>query len=275
VSVETVPLQRAANAIAGGSVVAFTGAGISAESGIPTFRDPGGLWDRFDPAEFGTWDGLMELAMRKPDALAEFLVEFRRVLGTARPGPAHRALARLEDAGFLDSVITQNVDGLHQDAGSRRVVELHGSFRGQVCLVCGHRETLTREEVLDGLDRAIAGLRAAFVASLASLLPRCSRCHGPARSDFVAFGEAVRDFPEAERMAKECRTMLVVGSSGEVFPAADLPVQASAAGALVVEVAGGPSEIRSDIRLPGKAGDILPRLIDLAAAKRGGEPRLE
>jgi NAD-dependent deacetylase len=261
VSVEAASLQRAADAIAGGGVVAFTGAGISAESGIPTFRDPGGLWDRFDPAEFGTWQGLTELSMTKPDALAEFLIEFRRVLGTARPGPAHRALARLEEAALLHSVITQNVDGLHQDAGSRRVLELHGSFRGQVCLVCGHRETLTREEVLDGLDRAITGLQTTFVASLASLLPRCSRCGGPARSDFVAFGEAVRDFPEAERMARGCRAMLVVGTSGEVFPAADLPVQASAAGGVVVEVAGGPSEIRSDIRLSGRAGEVLPALV--------------
>jgi NAD-dependent deacetylase len=262
VSVETASLQRAADAIAGGGIVAFTGAGISAESGIPTFRDPGGLWDRFDPAEFGTWHGLMELAMTKPDSLAEFLVEFRRVLATARPGSAHLALTRLEEAGLLDAIITQNVDGLHQDAGARSVVELHGSFREQVCLTCGRRETVTREEVLDGLDRAITGLRGAFVSSLASLLPRCSRCHGPARSDFVAFGEAVRDFPEAERMARGCRTMLVVGTSGEVFPAADLPVLASAAGALVVEVAAGPSEIRSDIRLSGRAGEVLPALAD-------------
>jgi NAD-dependent deacetylase len=262
VSAETALVQRAVDAIAGGGVVAFTGAGISAESGIPTFRDPGGLWDRFDPSEFGTWQGLMELAMTKPDALAAFLVEFRRVLASARPGPAHLGLARLEEAGLLQSVITQNVDGLHQDAGSRRVVELHGSFREQVCLVCGHREALTKEEVLRGLDRAITGLRTAFVASLASLLPRCRRCHGPARSDFVAFGEAVRNFPEAERMAKGCRTMLVVGTSGEVFPAADLPVQASAAGAVVVEVAGGPSEVRSDIRLSGRAGEVLPALVN-------------
>jgi NAD-dependent deacetylase len=259
---------RAADAISRGGVVAFTGAGISAESGIPTFRGPGGLWDRFEPIEFGTWEGLMELAMRKPGLLAEFLAEFRRVLGTARPGPAHRSLARLEDAGLVDAVITQNVDGLHQDAGSRRVIELHGSFRQQVCLACGHRESVSRQDVLDGLDRAIAGLRAAFVASLASLLPRCSRCDGPARSDFVAFGETVRDFPGAERMVRGCRTLLVVGTSGEVFPAADLPVQASTAGAVVVEVAGGPSEVRSDVRLSGRAGDVLPALVDRVLADR-------
>jgi NAD-dependent deacetylase len=259
-------LDEAARALARGGVVAFTGAGISAESGIPTFRDPGGLWDRFDPAEFGTWEGLMDLATRRPDALADFLSEFRRVFAAARPGPAHRALAALEDSGLLDAVITQNVDGLHQDAGTRRIVELHGSFRRQVCLACGHRETVTRDEVLEGLSRAVGGLRSAFVTSLADLLPRCSACRGPARLDFVAFGEAVQDFPEAERLARRSRTMLVVGTSGEVFPAADLPLRAAEAGALVVEVAGGPSQVRSDIRLSGRAGDILPRLVDRALA---------
>jgi NAD-dependent deacetylase len=264
VSVETPVLDRAAAEIARGGVVAFTGAGISAESGIPTFRDSGGLWSRYDPREFGSWQGVMDLAMTKPEALAEFLGELRRAFGSARPAPGHAALATLEENGLLAAVITQNVDGLHQDAGSRRVVELHGSFRQQVCLVCGHRERVTRQEFLDGLDRAIIGLRSAFVASLASLLPRCSRCVGPARSDFVTFGEEVRDFPEAESLAKGCRAMLVVGTSGEVFPAADLPVVASTGGALVVEVVGGPSEVRSDIRLPGRAGEVLPALVDRA-----------
>jgi NAD-dependent deacetylase len=255
-------LDRAARALAAGGAVAFTGAGISAESGIPTFRDPGGLWDRFDPGEFGTWEGLMDLATRKPDRLAAFLSEFRRVFAAARPGPAHHALARLEESGLLDAVITQNVDGLHQEAGTRRVIELHGSFRRQVCLACRHGETVTRDEVLEGLNRAINGLRSAFVTSPASLLPRCTRCHGPARLDFVAFGEAVRDFPEAETLAREARTMLVVGTSGEVFPAAELPVRAADGGAWVVEVAGGPSQVRSDIRLSGRAGEILPQLVE-------------
>ena len=257
-------LDRAARALSGGGVVAFTGAGISAESGIPTFRDPGGLWGRFDPGEFGTWEGLMDLATRKPDALADFLSEFRRVFAAARPGPAHRALATLEGSGLLDAVITQNVDGLHHDAGMRRIIELHGSFRRQVCLACGHRETVTREEVLEGLARAIHGLRSTFVTSPASLLPRCTRCDGPARLDFVAFGEDVHDFPEAQRVARGSRTMLVVGTSGEVFPTADLPVRAAEAGALVIEVAGGPSHVRSDIHLAGLAGEILPRLVDRA-----------
>jgi NAD-dependent deacetylase len=257
------PLEQAASVLAPGSVVAFTGAGISAESGIPTFRDPGGIWDRFDPSEFGTWDGLGHLAMSRPDALAEFLRELRKVFALARPRPAHRALARLEEAGVLEGVITQNVDGLHQEAGSRTVVEVHGSFQRTVCLAYGHRDRISRERFLEDLDRSVTGLRTAFVPSLAALLPRCPVCGAPARPDFVAFGEAVQDFPRAEQMAAACRVLLVVGTSGEVFPAAALPEVARNHGAQIVEVAGGPSDIRADLRLEGRAGDVVP---DLARA---------
>ncbi len=244
--------------------MAFTGAGISAESGIPTFRDPGGAWDRFDPQEFGTWEGLAGVAVTRPDALASFLSELRRALALARPGPAHRALVRLEEAGLLEAMVTQNVDGLHQDAGSRRVVELHGSFRRRVCLVCHRSEHVGREAFLDDLDRAVSGLRSAFVASLASLLPRCPACDGPARPDFVAFGDAVQGFEEAERLVRVCRTLLVIGTSGEVFPAARLPEEGHAAGATVVEVSPGPTFIEADLRVDGVAGTTLPSLVELA-----------
>jgi NAD-dependent protein deacetylase/lipoamidase len=253
-------IEEAARALAGGGVVAFTGAGISAESGIPTFRDPGGVWDRFDPGEFGTWEGLMRLAVSRPDDLGNFLSELRRAIGDARPGPAHEALAALERAGLVEAVITQNVDGLHQDAGSVRVVEVHGSFRRVVCLSCGHREAVGREQFLADVDRAILALRTAFVPSLAALLPRCSRCGGPSRPDFVAFGQALQHFDEADTLARGCRVMLVVGTSGEVFPAATLPETASRAGAVVVEVASGPTDIEADLRIEGLAGQLLPRL---------------
>ena len=253
-------IGRAADLMRPGQVVAFTGAGISADSGIPTFRDPGGIWDRFDPADFGTWEGLAGLAMTRPDALAEFLAELRRVIGLARPGPAHLALAELEAAGVLDGLVTQNVDGLHHDAGSTGIIEIHGSFRRTRCLSCGHRGEVSREEFLRNLDHAITGLRAAFVPGLASLLPRCDLCGGPARPDFVAFGEAVHRLDEAEGLVRRCRVLLVVGTSGEVFPAARLPEEARAAAATVVEVATGPSFIEPDLRLEGRAGDILPEL---------------
>jgi NAD-dependent deacetylase len=269
VTVASEQLERAAALLRAGGIVAFTGAGISAESGIPTFRDPGGVWDRFDPEEFGTWEGIMRLAMIRPDALAGFLVELRRVFSLARPGPAHAALARLDRAGLVEGVITQNVDGLHQEAGSARVVEIHGSFRRTRCLACGRQGEVGREQFLEDLDRAITGLRTAFVPSLASLLPRCQICGGPARPDFVAFGEAVHHMDEAEALARSARVLLVVGTSGEVFPAAGLPEVARAGGASILEVAPAPTFIDADVRLEGQAGEVLPRLAEDASAGLG------
>ena len=198
--------------------------------------------------------------MSRPDALAEFLSELRRVFGAARPGPAHLALARLDEAGLVGAVITQNVDGLHQEAGNKHVVEIHGSFSRVACLACGHREAIGRKTFLENLDRAVVGLRAAFVSSLASILPRCSRCGGPARPDFVAFGEPLLDLVEAEGLARGARILLVVGTSGEVFPAATLPETASAAGAVVIEVGPGPTFLRPDLRVEGEAADVLPAI---------------
>jgi NAD-dependent deacetylase len=259
--------EEARDLLRGGRVVAFTGAGISAGSGIPTFRDPGGLWDRFDPRVFGTWDGLARTALHRPDALADFLAELRRVLARARPGPSHLALERLERAGTVDAVITQNVDGLHQEAGSRSVVELHGSFLRQVCLANEHREEVGREGLVVELDRAIRSLRTAFVPSLASILPRCWSCGGPARPDFVAFGEAVQGYEEAVRLVARCRVLLVIGTSGDVFPAAGLPDEARRSGAVIVEVAPASTLVDADVWVRDRAEDVLPGLAAAALAE--------
>jgi NAD-dependent deacetylase len=253
-------LEEAAGLVAGGSVVVFTGAGMSEESGIPTFRDPGGLWNRFDPAEFGTWHGLAGLALSRPQELAEFLAALRGALAGARPGPGHQALARLEGAGLVQAVITQNVDGLHQEAGSRRVLEIHGSFLRNRCMACDQTDTVSREEACDGLDRAVVGLREGFVPSIESVLPKCSRCGGPSRPDFVAFGEMLHQFVDAEGLAAGCQVLLAVGTSGEVYPAASLPESARAAGAKVVVVAAAPTLIDADVFVEGKAGDVLPAM---------------
>jgi NAD-dependent deacetylase len=257
-------VERAAEAIAAGDVVAFTGAGVSAESGIPTFRDPGGLWERYDPMRFATFDGIAREAMEHPDELAGYLSEMRAAFAAASPNPAHVALVRLEQEGLLVGVITQNVDGLHREAGNTNVVEVHGSHARRRCLSCGELEEVPREEYLAGLDRTIQALRTAFVASYQSLLPRCRACGGPARPDVVAFGEAVKDFHLAERLAERARTLLVVGTSGEVYPAAALPEHARSCGATIVEVTTAPTAIRADVTIEGEAGVILPRLVDLA-----------
>jgi len=259
-----VAIEEAVRAIRAGGVVGFTGAGISADSGIPTFRDPGGLWDRFDPEHFGTWEGLAREAMTHPDRLAEFLSALRKAVARARPNPAHRAMARLEEAGLLTAVVTQNVDGLHQEAGSVHVVEIHGSLHRRVCLVCGTEDRVTRPEFLEGLARAIGALRTAFVPSLASVLPRCHVCGGPTRPGFVAFGERPLDFDEAERLASECRTMLAVGTAGEVEPAAGLPRRARAAGATVIHVGAGESFVQADLDIRGRAAQVLAEIADRA-----------
>ena len=261
-------VREAAALVAKGDVVAFTGAGISAESGIPTFRDPGGLWDRYDPMRFGTFDGIAREAMEHPDELADYLTEMKRTFSQARPNPGHVALAELERDGLVTGLITQNVDGLHREAGSEHIVEVHGSHRRRVCLVCGHLEEISREEYLAGMDRTIMGLRTAFVPSYQSLMPRCSACGGPARPDVVAFGEAVKEFGAAERLAERAKVFLVVGTSGEVYPAAGLPAYARGCGAVVVEVAGGPTFVEADLRIEGKAGRVLPEIARLALAAR-------
>jgi NAD-dependent deacetylase len=211
----------------------------------------------------------MRLAMHRPDALADFLAELRAAFGSARPGPGHRALARLEGSGLLHGVITQNVDGLHQEAGSTEVVEVHGSLTRLSCLVGDHRTRISRAAFVEALDRAILGLRTAFTPSLASLLPRCGTCGGPARPDFVAFGERIHDFERAEAMARGGRVMLVVGTHGEVYPAAGLPETARGAGATLVEISRGRTFIEADLRLRGQAGRILPPLVDEVIAAAG------
>ena len=258
-------VDRAAAVLAAGGVVAFTGAGISAESGVPTFRDPGGLWDRFDPERYGTWEGIAEEAMTHPDNLADFLSALRTTFAAARPNAAHLALAELHHAGLLAAVITQNVDGLHQESGIPDVVEIHGSLHRRICLVCGTEERVTRAEFLDGLGRAVAGLRTAFVPSLASLLPRCHVCGGPTRPGFVAFGEHPLRFEEARALAASARSMLVVGTAGEVEPAATLPRLARTAGAPVLHV-GGESLVEADVDLRGRAARIVPRIVRRALA---------
>ena len=148
-------------------VVAFTGAGISVESGIPDFRGPSGLWEKYDPAEYAT----IEAFHANPKKVWNMLKEMALLIEKSRPNPAHRALARLEEMGILRSVITQNIDYLHQEAGSKRVIEFHGSSKDLVCVLCGQY-----------YDRR----RVKFKV----LPPRCS-CSGVLKPNFVFFGEPI------------------------------------------------------------------------------------
>ena len=180
--------------------VALTGAGVSTESGIPDFRSAGGIWERFDPYEVASIDAFR----RDPARVWEFYGLRLDVLRDARPNAAHRALAQLEDAGLVEAVVTQNVDRLHQAAGSQDVVEVHGSVGAAVCLGCGHRE----EDVRPLLP-----------------LPQCERCGAVLKPGVVMFGELLPTdaLDRATELARRARLLLVVGTSLEVWPVAGLP----------------------------------------------------
>lgn len=250
----TEKVERAAALIGDrGGVVVLTGAGISVESGIPDFRSPGGLWTRFPPHEYAT----LSAFRRNPGRVWEMLAEMEAVLDAAQPNPAHRALARLEEAGVVDGVITQNIDGLHQAAGSRRVVEFHGSHGTLSCLACGGRYT-----------RAEARARG---------LPPACECRALLKPDVVFFGEMIPEtaVEQSYRMAGSCRVMLVVGTSAEVAPANEMPWVARRAGAKVIEVNVEPTMLTrgvTDLFLQGPAGRVVHELADAVLERRQRTP---
>lgn len=243
--------------------VAFSGAGMSAESGIPTFRDPGGIWDQFDPEEIGTGPGLLNTLTRMPEKIRSFIEQTMRVFQEAKPNPGHVALGTLEKIGLLRTVITQNVDNLHQEAGNTRVLEMHGNLYRQCCLACGRRKMFQREEFLGRLLKSITQLRSFDLPSILQELPRCD-CGNAMRPDVVMFGEQVQKLPESFEEAASCTVMLVLGTSGVVYPAAALPQKAKAAGATVIEINPGHSMYHglADIRIPGATGTVLPRIVE-------------
>lgn len=229
-----------------GGVVVLTGAGVSQESGIATFRDAGGLWEGVDPASVAT----PRAFAADPEFVWRFYDARRARAASAQPNPAHHAIAALEATGRPFLLATQNVDGLHERAGSRAIVRLHGSLWRLRCTSCGDEHE---------------DLRPAIVP----LPPRCASCRGLLRPGVVWFEEPllVLDFARAERACRSAELVLVVGTSSLVHPAAALPAAALASGAYVVEVNPETTPLSSAAgeHLAGPAGVVLPAL--LAAAK--------
>jgi len=190
--------------------VVLTGAGISTESGIPDFRSSSGIWTGVDPVEVAS----IEAFRRNPEHVWEFYGRRLGILDGVEPNAGHRALAELEERGYVEAVITQNVDGLHQAAGSRDVIELHGSLAWAVCPVCGARES--GHAVREQLAKAP--------------VPVCVACGATLKPGIVMFGELLPTaaIERATMLARSAGLVLVVGSSLEVWPAAGLPLEARA-----------------------------------------------
>ncbi len=226
-----------------GNTVALTGAGISVASGIRPFRGKGGLWEKYDPEEVANINNFI----RNPAASWVALKEIMDVVEVARPNPAHLSLAALEKMGILSSVITQNVDGLHQEAGNSYVIEFHGNTRRVICMDC-------------------RAFYAAREINMDSLPPHCPACNGLLKPDAVFFGEAIprTALEQARTEVHQCRIALVIGTSGMVEPAASLPFLAQEKDAVVIEINSERSFLTSrvDIFLEGKAEEVLPLLVE-------------
>ncbi|HOD36416.1 MAG TPA: NAD-dependent deacylase [Syntrophales bacterium] len=231
-------------------VVVFTGAGVSTESGIPDFRSPGGIWDRFDPDEFTIQRFLSSAETRVKQW--RLLTESGLIVD-AQPNPAHSAIADIERMGKLSCVITQNIDNLHHKAGNspEKIFELHGNMNWIICLNCQHRYPLP--DIRKRLD-------------LGSGPPFCEKCSGILKPDVVFFGESLPPLvlDDAVRHSRECDLLIVVGSSLVVYPAAYIPVYAKEAGARVVIVNLTATEYdkMADEVINSKAGEVMPRIME-------------
>jgi NAD-dependent deacetylase len=231
-----------------GDNVVFTGAGMSTESGIPDYRSKGGIWDKFRPVYFDEFMSSREARVeywRRKAELYEDLVQ-------ARPNPAHISLFKLYEMGLLEAVITQNIDGLHQESGipDDRVIELHGSNRRVRCMSCGSVTSI--HEAQERLKRG-------------DLAPEC-KCGGYLKPDTISFGQAMpeREMQRATELSRTCDFFMVVGSTLLVQPAALMPNYAKQCGAFltIVNLSETPCDEVCDLLIRGKAGEVLPQIVD-------------
>jgi NAD-dependent protein deacetylase/lipoamidase len=221
--------------------VVLTGAGVSTESGVPDFRSPTGIWAQFDPLEYGS----IQAFQADPAKVWSFYAQRFSMLTEAEPNDAHRALAELEQRGYVQTLVTQNIDLLHERAGSSDVIEVHGSIRSSRCLECG--ATYALAEVLALLETGD--------------VPACTRCGAIVKPDVVFFGEVLPQaaIERAFEVAREAKLMLVVGSTLEVYPVAGLPLETLSAGGELAIVNRGPTALDgvATLKIDGSAGEAL------------------
>ena len=238
---ETLITQAAERIASATKVVALTGAGISVESGIPAFRGSQGLWDKYDPMEYAT----IEAFRNNPFKIWTMLRELSDLVTGARPNPGHIGLADLEALGKLSSIVTQNVDGLHQEAGCSSVIEFHGNGRNLVCIAC--RRRYAREDIPP------------------EMFPPMCACLNILKPDVVFFGEMIpmHALLAAQAEVRDCDIMLVVGTSALVEPAASFPYAAKAHGAAIIEINPEPTGLTrnlADLSIHESASIVMPAL---------------
>lgn len=224
--------------------VGFTGAGVSVESGIPPFRGKDGLWNKYDP-------GILDLSYfysNPEDSWAVIREIFFDFFGSAKPNSAHKVLAEMEKRGLLSSVITQNIDNLHQEAGSKTVYEFHGNSRDLVCKECDLTYPVTEDLIKE-------------------IPPLCEKCGSVLKPDFIFFGESIPEFAYRKSVeeAQQAQVFIVIGTTGEVVPASLIPQMANENGVKIIEVNPKKSLFTNsvtDIYLKGKASEVMSELLE-------------
>ncbi len=223
--------------------VAFTGAGISVESGIPPFRGKNGLWSKYDPIFLDLW-----YFYKNPEKswikIKEIFYDF---FGKSEPNPAHYGLSKLESYSYLKTIITQNIDNLHQKAGSKNILEFHGNSRTLVCSKCGKTYTFNKD-------------------LLEKLPPKCTRCGGILKPDFIFFSEPINPevYDKSIKESEKADLYLIIGTTGEIMPASQIPYIAKNNGAKIIEINIEPSKyttLITDLFLKGKASEIMGKII--------------
>ena len=238
--------------------VVFTGAGVSTESGIPDFRSPGGIWDRFDPDDFTYRKFIKAPETRRKQWR---MLRDSGLATDAKPNPAHYAIAELDRLGKLDCVITQNVDNLHQKAGvpDGKVFELHGNIRWAVCLSCAKRYSF--EQVKARLDKG-------------EEIPDCEACHGILKPDVVLFGETLPEkvLKEATSRSCNCDLFIVIGSTLVIYPAAYMPAYAVKSGAklVIINLSSTPLDSKAIVLIRAKAGEAMSGIVKQVREKGSG-----
>jgi NAD-dependent deacetylase len=241
-------IERARKLVSNSSkITAMTGAGISVDSGIPDFRSEGGLWERFDPHEYAT----IESFNQNPTKFWTMGRELAETILQAKPNSAHIGLSKLESDEKLIGIITLNIDNLHQAAGNKSIVELHGNYLRAYCIEC------KKEYVGEAVHQSVVS---------GEIPPRCDVCNGVLKSEAILFGEPLPEsaMKEAVELCRQTDLMLVIGTSLSIYPAAYLPQLAKNEGAKIVliNLEGSNRDNVADIVIRGRATEIVPKLVD-------------